>query len=218
MRTVQPVCRDFGFGRGIPVDRYYIEKFLEENRTDIQGHVLEIADPGYTRKFGGDQVTKSDVLHAVEGNPEATIVGDLVTGEGIPESVYDCFILTETLIVIYDLHSVIRNAYRALKPGGVLLVTTAGIAQIARYDYDHWGDFWRLTSLSLRRLIEQEFPSDNVSIESHGNVLAAVSLLHGVVVEDLTAQELDYRDPDYEVTITARAVKPLDEEKQKLDN
>ena len=40
-----------------------------------------------------------------------------------------------------------------------------------------------------------------------GNVLVAVAFLHGLAVEDLHKEELDYRDSDYEVLITVRAVK-----------
>ncbi|MFN8202223.1 MAG: hypothetical protein U0S48_06645 [Solirubrobacteraceae bacterium] len=38
--------------------------------------MLEIGDSRYTRQFGR-AVASADVLHAVAGNPQATIVGDL---------------------------------------------------------------------------------------------------------------------------------------------
>ena len=38
-------------------------------------------------------------------------------------------------------------------------------------------------------------------------MLAAISFLHGLAVEDVSPEELDYRDPNYEVLITLRAVK-----------
>jgi hypothetical protein len=51
------------------------------------------------------------------------------------------------------------------------------------------------------------FPPANLSIEAHGNVLAAVAFLHGLATEDLRPQELRHRDADYELVITARAIK-----------
>ncbi|MBI3797386.1 MAG: hypothetical protein HY268_10540 [Deltaproteobacteria bacterium] len=54
--------------------RYYMEKFLSAHSSDIYGRVLEIENNAYTGKFGGDRVTKSDVLHVVAGNPQATIL------------------------------------------------------------------------------------------------------------------------------------------------
>ncbi len=208
LRRRDPIARGFGYRRGKSVDRYYVEKFLADNRSDIRGSVLEIASPDYTQHFGGDQVTKSDVLHVVEGNPQATFVGDLTTGEGIPSEAFDCFILTETLSTIYDTKAAIRGAYAALKPGGVLLVTVSGISQISQYDMHRWGDYWRFTSLSVQRLFEEVFPPSHLTINAYGNVTSAVALLLGLVVQDLTTEELDHWDPDYEVTVTARAVKP----------
>src|SRR5215813_4804398 len=90
MRRLTPVSRVYGFDRGFPIDRYYIEGFLSDYSADILGHVLEIGDNTYTRKFGGDRVTRSDVLHAIEGNPKATMVADLTCAEHIPSGTFDC--------------------------------------------------------------------------------------------------------------------------------
>ena len=52
------------------------------------------------------------------------------------------------------------------------------------------------------------FPPSNVEVEAHGNVLTAISYLHGLAAEELREQELKMRNPGYEVVITVRAVKP----------
>src|SRR6476659_5842329 len=101
LEGLEPVSRIFGFDRGRPIDRFYIERFLEAHRDDVRGHVLEVAEPTYTHWFGSG-VTRSDVLHAAPGNPQATLVGDLVSGDGIPLETYDCVILTQTLSFIYE--------------------------------------------------------------------------------------------------------------------
>lgn len=209
LRRLQPISSVFGLDRGLPIDRYYIESFLGRYTEDIRGHVLEIGDATYTRKFGGGDVTRSDVLHAEPGNPQATLVGDIATGEGIPRETFDCMILTQTLLYIYDVKAAIGNCYAALKPGGVLLATVPGISQISRYDMDRWGDYWRFTTLSARQLFEEVFPTSNIEVEAHGNVLAAIAFLHGLAAEELEPRELDYHDPDYEMLITLRAVKTL---------
>lgn len=209
LRRLTPVSRSFGFDRGLCIDRYYIEKFLERNRADIRGSVLEIADASYTRKFGGNYVTRSDVLHAEPGNLQATLVGDLATGEGIPSETFDCLIVTQTFLCIYDIQAAIANCYCMLKPGGVVLATLPGISQISRYDMDRWGDYWRFTDASARRLFGSIFPHANVQVETHGNVLVACAFLHGLATQELTARELNYRDHDYQVLITVRAIKPL---------
>lgn len=208
LRRLTPISRVFGFNRGLPIDRYYIEAFLAQYAEDITGNVLEIGDDFYTRKFGGVHVSRSEVLHAVPGNPQATMVGDLETGANIPQGAFHCIILTQTLLYIYDVNAAIANCYAALKPGGVLLATFPGISQISRYDMDRWGDYWRFTTLSAKHLFEKVFPPESVEVQSHGNVLIAITFLHGLAAQELKRKELEHHDPDYQVLITVRAVKP----------
>jgi SAM-dependent methyltransferase len=207
LRTAAPISRVFGFDRGTPIDRCYIEKFLGVNALDIRGRVLEVADNSYTRRFGADRVTESDILHAEAGNSAATIVGDLESGEGIPPGVFDCIVLTQTLNVVYEIRAAVGTVFRALKPGGVVLATVPGISQISRYDMDRWGDYWRFTSLSARKLFAEAFGEANVTVASYGNVLSAIAFIEGIAVEELRKQELDYYDRDYEVLIGIKARK-----------
>jgi SAM-dependent methyltransferase len=213
LRRLTPFSRRYGFERGTPIDRYYIETFLSRHAGeatygtgDIHGRVLEVGDDMYTRKFG-TAVTKSDVLHAGDERPEATIVGDLTSVEGLPAGSFDCVICTQTLNVIYDVRAAIATLHRALAPGGVLLVTIPGISQICRPENELWGDYWRFTVLSIRRLLEEAFPPENVTVEAYGNVLASAAFLYGLATEELKRDELEPRDPDYELLIAARAVK-----------
>lgn len=205
LRRVTPICRDFGQTRGLAVDRHYVEGFLDAHRQDIRGRVLEIGDSVYTLQFGDDRVTHADVLHAVAGNPKATIVGDLQTGENVPIGQYDCMILTQALNVIYDCKGVLCHSIRALKPGGVLLMTVPGITQISLLDVERgWGDHWRFTPHSVRRMLEEVVPKEAIAVCEYGNVLAATSFLQGLCREELTREELDYFDPEFTMIIGAR--------------
>jgi SAM-dependent methyltransferase len=206
-RRLEPISREFGLDRGRPIDRYYIEGFLARNAGDIGGRVLEIKDSAFTRKYGGDRVTVSDVLDVDENNGRATIVADLTRAEDVPSDAFDCIICTQTLHFIYDISAAVGTLRRILKPGGILLATFPGIGQTSceRLD-EHY--CWALTTLSARRLCEEAFPEADVEIEAYGNVLAAVAFLEGLAVRELRKEELDHRDPDYELLISLRAVKP----------
>lgn len=204
---LEPLSRIYGLDRGLPVDRYYITGFLSSHAEDVRGHVLEIAEDTYTRRFGGRRVTKSDVLSREETSPGTTIVADLTAADQIPDNSFDCIICTETLHLIFDVRAAIRTLYRILKPDGVLLATFPGISQISRHDMDRWGDHWRFTTASARRLFEEVSGLTDLSVEAHGNVLVAAAFLYGVVRQELKQEELDYHDPDYELEITVRAVK-----------
>jgi SAM-dependent methyltransferase len=208
LRRTTPVSTDWGISRGQIIDRHYVAQFLAEHAADVRGHVLEFDQDLYAHRFGGTNVTQLDVLHSTEGNPNATIIADLASGENIPSDEFDCIICTQVLHFVYDLHAAVGTLYRVLKPGGVVLVTAPGIQKIERRAMEEWGEHWRFTTLSLSRLFEEVFPAKNVEVRASGNVLAAVAFLHGFAVEDLRAEDLEYRDPDYQVSIALRAVKP----------
>lgn len=206
-RRLDPISREFGLDRGRPIDRYYIEGFLARHAEDIRGRVLEIKDSAFTRKYGGGRVTASDVLDVDENNRRATIVADLTRAEDVPSDAFDCIICTQTLHFIYDISSAFRTLQRILKPGGTLLATFPGIGQTSCEKlHEHY--CWALTKLAARRLCEDAFPGAHVEIEAYGNVLAAVAFLEGLAVRELRKEELDHHDPDYELLISVRAVKP----------
>lgn len=207
LTRLEPVSRTFGFERGKPIDRWYIERFLAAHASDVRGRVLEVAESTYSQWYGGADVERSDVLHAAPGNPQATIVGDLTSGEGIPAGVFDCFVMTQTLPFIYEVADAVRGAHRLLRPGGVVLASVPGMSQVSREDQRDWGDWWRFTSQGARRLFVDVFGDDAVEVSAHGNVLAACAFLYGLAAEDLTQAQLAHRDRDYELVTTVRAVK-----------
>lgn len=206
-RRLHPIDRDWGFNRGLPIDRYYIESFLEDHALDIRGRTLEIANDAYTRKFGGARVVKSDVLSDEANGDRVTIVSDLAEGKAIPSDTFDCVICTQTLHLIYDLTGAISTLHRVLKPGGVLLATLPGITQVSPQDMERTGDYWRVTPATAERLTRPLFGPGNSSIYSYGNVLAASSFLYGVASEELTHPELNHTDRNYPVVVAIRAVK-----------
>jgi SAM-dependent methyltransferase len=221
LRRLSPVSRYYGFDRGLPVDRHFVEDFLRRSAGEpeyaiglVQGRVLEIGGREYVDRFGvmADRPTPGfvhhvDVLHADPANATATIVGDLTDERALPTAAFDCIICTQTLHVIYDVRAAVRTLHGALKPGGVLLATVPGITAACQPDRDQWGDWWRFTTLSARRLLEETFPPGNVHVEAYGNVLAAVAFLHGLAAGELRPNELELRDPRYEVIIAIRATR-----------
>ena len=208
LRRLEPVSASFGFERGTPVDRYYIERFLAAHAGDIRGRVLEFGDARYTRAFGGERVTRSDVLDLVPANPKATIVADLTRADDVASDSFDCIVCTQTLQMIYDIRAAVAELRRILAPGGTLLLTGHGTSKTGRHlDSDPWGEYWRMTGDSARLMLEEVFAPEHVLVETFGNVLSAICSLEGLAAEELRADELDHRDRDFEVVVAARAVK-----------
>ena len=209
LRRLQPISPVWGLDRGKPLDRYYIEKFLEKHKADIQGRVLEIKESHYTRYFGGNQVKKYEVLDIDGTNPNVTIIADLTNADHVPSDSFDCFILTQTLHIIYDVRAALRHAFRILNPGGVLLSTLPAVSRINYEDggLDH-GDCWRFTEFSVRKLFAEVFPLESFEVTGFGNVMACTAFLYGLSPQEFDRGELDYVDPWFPLIFTVRAVKP----------
>lgn len=238
-----PASRRFGVERGLPIDRYYIARFVERFGGEsapagkgIQGRVLEVAEQLYVRgpdafaaRLAGEplppvlpRVAQADVVDLSANNPQATIVADLTSEDGVPSEAFDCVICTQTLHFIYDIRAAVRTLHRALKPGGVVLATVPGISpvcppELAVQEGLSGADFpggiaepvdrWRLTPSAARSLFEEAFGESHVTVETYGNALAAVGFIQGLAVRDFQPAELDRHDPDYPVVVGICAVR-----------
>ena len=208
VRGTEPASRRWGYDRGSPVDRHYIEQFLSRHRADIRGRVLEVKDTGYTDRFG-DDVQQRDVLDVRASNPHATVVADLAAAEGIPDDQFDCFVLTQTLHLIYDLRSAVEHSRRILRPGGVLLATVPAVSPMVHREEEPT-DYWRFTNAGCAALFGSVFGERLVTVRDYGNYRAAVAFLAGLAREELSQGTLDRRDERYPVIVAVRAVKRVD--------
>jgi SAM-dependent methyltransferase len=205
LRRTSPLSDSWGFDRGTPIDRFYIDRFVSAHRSDIRGAVLEVQDRTYTQRYGSG-VERSEVLDVDPTNTQATIIADLAQADLIGSDQFDCFILTQTLQLIRDTHACIAHAHRILRPGGVLLVTVPFLSRMAPPN-DDCSDYWRFTTDSCSALFSEVFGSDAIEVSSHGNILAAIAYMTGMAQEELKRRELEYYDQYFPVTITVRAVK-----------
>jgi SAM-dependent methyltransferase len=204
--SARPISRSFGFDRGTPVDRHFVDRFLTAHAGDVFGRTLEIGDDSYTAQYGGSRTTHRDILHVDASNPRATIVGDLSGAVDLPADVFDCAVITQTLHLIQDVRSALVKLHRSLRPGGVLLVTVPAVSQISQ---DEWAAtwYWGFTTRSLRRLADSVFGSDAVVVETFGSPAATVSFLHGVAAEEVPPTVLEMQDTARPTLLGLRAVR-----------
>jgi len=205
MFRTTPISSYWGFDRGHPIDRYYLEQFLDDHRSDIRGRVIEVQNSRYTDRFGG-AVERSDVLDINPENPLATVIADLTCADAVPANLFDCFILTQTLQFIFDVPSAIRHVHRMIRPGGVLLASVPSVSRLAPV-YGLERDYWRFTRASCAELFGRAFGAGNVSIRSYGNVRTATAFLSGLASEELSRRALDVQDDYFPLIIAIRAVK-----------
>lgn len=199
------VSERWGYDRGSPVDRWFIERFLATHAADIRGTVLEVKDAGYTRRFGA-HVDRVDVLDIDRTNREANVIADLADAGAVPGSTYDCIVLTQTLQYVPDVAAAVAHVHRLLRPGGVVLATFPGITRV-NVDIPGLSDYWRFTPAAAAHLFAASFGDDAVQVESFGSIAAATAFLLGLAAEELTPRELAAHDPRYAVIAAVRASK-----------
>ena len=204
--SVRPLSENWGFDRGLPIHRYYLQQFLQEFRPDVKGHCLEFQHDTYTTQFGGMAVTKVEVLHLDDSNASATLVADLTKSNNLPGNYFDCIICTHVLHVISELDKAVSELYRILKPGGVLLVA---VPHISMCDPD-WHEIWRFTPEGLSVVLAKVFGKANVLIRAYGNSLTAACEIRGLASDELSKGILDDHDSRFAVEVCARAVKRVE--------
>jgi hypothetical protein len=208
LATVSPISANWGLDRGTPVDRYFIEGFLRRHASDIRGTTFEIKDAGYSKLFGGDRVVRTVVIDVDPRNPQATLTADLTVTDALPASDADCFILTQTVHIIFNYQAALANAMASLRPGGVLLCT---LPAVSRVNYEDGGlltgDYWRFTRAAVDRVLSELDGAASVEIATFGNVRTCAAFLYGLAAEDLTPAVLDFHDPWFPLIHCARVVK-----------
>jgi SAM-dependent methyltransferase len=205
----RPLSMHYGDDRGTPVDRYYIDKFLSAHAADLRGRVLEVGEDSYSRRFGGVRIERQEVLHLHHGHPGATITGDITDPSTLAAQQFDCILFMQTLELVFDFNAAVANLRRALRPGGVLLLTASGVTAICN---NKWRNsfYWMFTPRALKGILESHFDSNHVSVEGFGNLYAATAFLHCAAVQDLSQRKLDRlpdpEEPEYVIVTGARAV------------
>ena len=196
LRRVAPLSAAYGFDRGTPIDRYYVDKFFSARRDLITGQVLEIQTTDHIRRYGSN-VTAAATLD-INPSFHPTHCCDLADAKNVPTGIYDCFLLPNTLCFIRDLEAALREARRIVRRGGAILATVPGFVPLTPDVEDYWhssADGWRV-------IAGRVWPGCATSVETYGNCLAASAAMYGVSVEELTPAELDVTDPRYPVLVT----------------
>ncbi len=200
------ISKRYGFDRGKPIDRYYIEKFIENNKEVIRGKCLEIDNDFYTVRFGGKMVSHKDVLDIIE-TKRANIKGDIRNLKGkIADDVYDCIILTQTLNVLDDYESSIGECYRILRPGGVLLVTMPTVSPSTSKGNSET-NMWRFSVLGAKYVFGKFFNKEKLKVIGMGNMEAVKFFWMGMSIEDMNEEGLSFKNGDKALIIGIRATK-----------
>ena len=196
------ISNDYGDSRGTPITRFYIQHFFLQLKYFDWGNCLEFEDNRYIDQFGKN-VTKNYTFKFSNKyrDQENLINGDLTRYSDLPKEKFDLIVCTNVLNFIFDVKSAIKGIHRMLKKNGKCIVTVDGpSSHISRFDMERWGDFWRFTNLSAKKIFEQL----NFKVEkniTYGNPYACSAQLNGFSTQDIDQSKLFPSDQDYQLLV-----------------
>jgi len=201
----RPVSNYYGYDRGTPVDRIYIEAFLEGHAQVITGRCAEVKDSTYADRYGRN-ITSTTVIDIDSGNPHATLIADLAKPGSLPEASFDCVILPHTLQLLPQPGAALTNCWRALALGGTILITVPAVGRLSMSTPET--DCWRLPPAGLMQLLRclplanasgspGNAPAGAVAVSAHGNLRSCLAMLMGYAAEELPEETFQDDDPGH---------------------
>ncbi|MFI7635070.1 class I SAM-dependent methyltransferase [Nonomuraea sp. NPDC049400] len=206
LARAEPFSDCFGYDRGTPIDRRYIEAFLASGAHLIRPPLLEVGENVYARRFAAG-AAETDVVDIDPDNEDATLIADLCEQGSLPAARYRCVLLVQTLQYVRDPRAALVNVRRSLAPGGSLLVTVPGISRTDPVDDALMADRWRFTPAGLRDLLAEVFGPDSVRCRGYGGLRAATAFLYGLAAEEIGPLDENMEDAEFPIVVcgTARA-------------
>lgn len=192
LRRLMPVCGNFGFTRGWPVDRYYLDQYIAKISNLVTGNVLEVgvyvSDP-MKKKF-----PHSKSFHAVDviKTDKVDYAGDIHERSLFSEGSFDTILCFNVLEHCKMPWVVVENMHHWVKKGGQVFC----MVPVTQRRHEDPKDCWRILPQSLEWMFKS---FSKAEIHCRGNPLTAVSALLGIPSDELSKKELDFDHPDYPV-------------------
>lgn len=200
---LSPLSDCYGYDRGTPADRPYIDAFLAARQAAVHGDGAEVKDSTYLTRYGARTLTSVIVIDTDPRNTAATLRADLGAPGSLPAGAFDVIILTQVLQLLADPPAALDNCAHALRLGGTLLLTVPCLGRISPSGAD--GDRWRWTPAGLGALLSTwPGPTD---ITGHGNAAICVAAILGAAREDLPPETDFTDDPRFPLIACAAATK-----------
>lgn len=194
-----PFCPRFGHFRGTPIDRYYLDRFIDEIRSEVKGATLEIGGNRNNRDLYKFTNTTSYLAMDLAGEG-LDIAGDAHDPGVVEEASLDTVVLFNVLEHCERPWVVVDNIYNWLKPGGHVFCMVPNAQRVHRVPQD----YWRILPDAMNSIFAR-FPRRKPYI--YGNPLTTLASHYGIAAEELSREELDYYNENYPVANCIHAQK-----------
>jgi len=200
LRRAHPICKRFGFSRGTPIDRYYLDKFLSQVRDRVVGETVEIGGAKQNRDMYRLTNVSNYMTIDSEAHPYVDVVGDAHDSTLLAAESVDSILALNVLEHCADPWLVAKNMHRWLRTGGCAFCMVPNAQRVHNFPRDYWrplpdGVNWLFREFSSRELFQ------------YGNPTSVVAAHLGIAAEELTQAELDAPHPDYPVATCIVATK-----------
>jgi SAM-dependent methyltransferase len=192
-----PISTDFGWSRGTPVGRHYVNKFVAEMATGLGGTVLEFGESRYKACF--KTVQQYQVIDVVPG-PSVDYVCDIHDVSSVPEHYFDVIVCTQVLEHVERPVDALRQLHKLLKHDGHLICTVPFLAHI------HYvpTDFYRFSIDAICSALGTA-GFQVLEARNSGNALVTLGSLLGYAAEDFRSKEMEVVDNVYPFNVLAFA-------------
>jgi SAM-dependent methyltransferase len=200
LRRLAPFDPMFGFTRGTPIDRYYLERFIEHIRPEVRGAVLEIGGKRANREtYGFDAATEYRAMD-IKRSPDVDLVGDVHDRGLIPPGTLDAIVIFNVLEHCARPWVVAENLRGWLRVGGKVFAMVPSVQRVHRQPRD----YWRPYPDGMEALFA-DFARCQLFV--YGNPLTALAAIMGIAVQELSTDELDRVNTGYPVATCVIAEK-----------
>lgn len=200
LRRVAPFDPMFGFTRGTPIDRYYLDRFIEHIRPEVRGAVLEIGGSRANReKYRFDAAIEYRAMD-VQRSPDVDLVGDAHDRGAIPPGTLDAIVIFNVLEHCARPWIVAENLHAWLRVGGKVFAMVPSVQRV----HGRPKDYWRPYPDGMEALFAH-FARSRLFV--YGNPLTSLAATMGIAVEELSTDELDRVNAAYPVATCVVAEK-----------
>jgi SAM-dependent methyltransferase len=190
---ILPVSTDFGFSRGTPVGRSYVNDFVAEKAQALGGIILEFGEARYKDYF--NYVDQYMVVDVAPG-PNVDFVCDIHDVSTMPQHFFDVIVCTQVLEHLERPQEALIELRKLLKQDGRLICTVPFLAHIHYVPTDYYRFSIDAITSALSRAGFEVIDSRN-----SGNALVTIGSLLGYSSEDFSFSQMAESDEVYPFNI-----------------